>query len=105
MPESNFKLIFKPEVEDDLVDVYRWYEEKSTGLGEEFLRLFYVKVNEIVRRPGSYMSIGIFRRSLMRRFPYSIYFVIEDDVILVPGVFHTSRNPDFIKSSAENRKI
>jgi toxin ParE1/3/4 len=27
------------------------------------------------------------------RFPYGIHYLIEDDVIKVFGIFHTSRNP------------
>ena len=103
MTENSYTFFFKPEIEDDLIDIYSWYEEKSIGLGEEFLRLFYAQLNEIWRHPVSFMSKGIFRRSLMRRFPYAIYFIIEENIILVLGTFHTSRNPDFIKSSIKSR--
>ena len=33
------------------------------------------------------------RRALARRFPYAIYFSVEDDVIVVLAVLHTARNP------------
>ncbi len=35
-------LRFLPEVEDDVIGGYVWYEVKSRGLGEEFLRMFYI---------------------------------------------------------------
>ena len=34
-------LRFLPEVEDDALAGYAWYEEKEQGLGDEFLRSLY----------------------------------------------------------------
>jgi hypothetical protein len=31
------ELILAPEGEQDIADAYAWYEERRTGLGEEFL--------------------------------------------------------------------
>jgi hypothetical protein len=36
-----YSLRFLPEVEEDVIAGYVWYEEKSKGLGEDFLRIFY----------------------------------------------------------------
>ena len=46
-----YDLSFLPEVEDDVISAYSWYEEKALGLGEEFLRIFYASVNNISRNP------------------------------------------------------
>ena len=35
-----YDLSFLPEVEEDVISAYSWYEEKARGLGEEFLRMF-----------------------------------------------------------------
>ena len=32
------ELLVAPEVEQDLVEAYAWYEDKRIGLGEELLR-------------------------------------------------------------------
>jgi plasmid stabilization system protein ParE len=34
------------------------------------------------------------RRALVRKFPYSIFYIIEEDTIFVIGVFHSKRNPN-----------
>jgi plasmid stabilization system protein ParE len=34
------------------------------------------------------------RRALVRRFPYSIFYEIEPQQIIVYGVFHGARDPD-----------
>ena len=35
-----YVLRFLPDVETDVLNGRAWYEEKSSGLGEEFLRVF-----------------------------------------------------------------
>jgi len=49
-----YTLHFLPEVENDVIDGYFWYEEKAKGLGEEFLRLFYANSSEITGNPLIY---------------------------------------------------
>jgi hypothetical protein len=41
-----YSISFRPEVEGDALSAYHWYEDKSTGLGEEFLRVFYANAFE-----------------------------------------------------------
>lgn len=44
-----YDLRFLPEVEEDGIAGYSWYEEKARGLGEEFLRMFNACANELPR--------------------------------------------------------
>ena len=77
---------FLPEVAADLVAGSRWYEEKSPGLGEDFARMFYARCEEISRSPLACAVVaGRYRRGLLRRFPYSVYYVVESEAILVVG--------------------
>ena len=32
-------------------------------------------------------------RALLRRFPYSLFFILEDETLLVIACFHASRDP------------
>lgn len=89
-----YVLRFQPEVESDVRHGRTWYEEKSTGLGEDFLRVFYARSQELTRNPLAYPKIHRdFRRRLLRRFPYAIYFRIEGETIVIFGVFHCARDP------------
>jgi len=47
----SYILEFLPEVEDDVIAGYIWYEIKSHGLGEDFLRIFYTAAKEIQWNP------------------------------------------------------
>jgi plasmid stabilization system protein ParE len=100
-----YSLSFLPEVEDDAISGYSWYEDKAFGLGEEFLRIFYAAVNNLSRNPLLYKKVyGDFRRLLLRRFPYAIYFLVEDNKIIIFGLFHCARDPQTIELTLFNRE-
>jgi len=100
-----YTLGFLPEVEDDAISGYSWYETKSPGLGEEFLRMFYACTGDINRNPLLYKKAYTeFRRCLLRRFPFAIYFIINNDQVIVTGLFHCARDPRAIESTLRDRK-
>ena len=99
-----YTLRFLPEVEEDVIAAYAWYEAKAPGLGEEFLRMFYACAGDIPRNPVLYPKVyREFRRRLLRRFPYAIYFRTEDNEIVVFGLFHCARDPRTIRAKMRNR--
>ncbi len=88
------ELIFTPEARNDIADAYQWYEEQSLGLGMDFLRCLEVAFLSIQRNPLIYRCIqNNYRRTLMRRFPYSIFFEQTDSYTVVYAVFHCSQDP------------
>lgn len=99
-----YSLHFLPDVEEDVVIAYSWYEAKSPGLGEEFLRVFYACAGELSQNPLLYPRVyNEFHRRLLRRFPYAVYFQIKDDRIIVFGLFHCARNPRTIIKKLRSR--
>ena len=99
-----YSLRFLPAVEEDAISAYNYYERKSLGLGEEILRLFYTSSSELIQFPELYAKIhGEFRRRLLKRFPYAIYYRIQDKEIIVFGLFHCARKPATIRRSLRRR--
>ena len=100
-----YSLRFLTEVEDDAIGGYVWYEAKSPGLGEEFLRMFYACAGDLARNSLMYRKVyGEFRRCLLRRFPFAIYFVVKDEQVVVSGLFHCARDPRFVGTELRGRK-
>lgn len=96
--------LYAPEVATELTDAHDWYESRAGGLGEEFLRMAYAAFEELVEFPEKYEVVyGSYRRALLRRFPYSLYYVIGQDAITVYGAFHTSRDPHVVTEALDNR--
>lgn len=101
---STHSLRFHPEIEGDLQNAYSWYEEKLTGLGDDFLQRFYSSTELVTENPLQFPKIyKNYHRFLMHKFPYALYYTVKDDVIIVMGVFHHSRDPRKIKSILGNR--
>jgi hypothetical protein len=44
---------------------------------------------------GYAVVYGSARRALLRRFPFSIFYTVDERGVLVVGVLHSSRHPRF----------
>src|SRR5215813_2123021 len=88
-------LILAPEAEQDIADAYAWYEIQGIGLGERILSYVDACINSIQRRPESRPVIfKQYRRGLVRRFPYAVFYEYAVNTVTVYCVFHTSRDPN-----------
>jgi len=87
-------LFVRSEASEDIRRAFTWYEEKNDGLGLEFLRSVDACMAGIRRnplaRPVAYKEI---RQSLLRKFPYSVFYVLETERIVVVACLHYRRNP------------
>lgn len=97
MPVS---LILTEKAEEDLDDAYHWYEEQEPGLGKEVIRCIDAKIANINRHPLHHLVVQSenVRRALVSRFPFSIYFEIEEGLITIFAILHQRRSPDYWKS-------
>ena len=87
--------VLAPEAEQDVSEAYDWYENRRHGLGEEFLSCVDACIQRICRLPELHAKVyEDYRRALVRRFPYAIFYEYTDGAVKVYSVFHTSRNPD-----------
>jgi plasmid stabilization system protein ParE len=87
-------LIIRPEAERDIRDAYAWYEKQVQGLGSNFLLNVDAALRSVQRNPSQYQIVHQeVRHCLMRRFPYSILYVVEDQRIVILAVFHAKRDP------------
>lgn len=78
----------------DIEAAFEWYESEQPGLGLEFLDELRAAYTRILDGPFKYQVLrsGI-RRAITRRFPYAIYFSVENDLIVVVAVLDTARDP------------
>jgi hypothetical protein len=56
------ELILAPEAEQDISEAYDWYEQRQSGLGEEFLGCVDACVQRICRSPELSVSVRDFLR-------------------------------------------
>jgi toxin ParE1/3/4 len=68
------RFIVRPEAEDDIVDAYRWFEERRDGLGDDFLSVVEQAFETIERSPEAFRVVHKqVRRVLTRRFPFAAF--------------------------------
>jgi plasmid stabilization system protein ParE len=88
------RLIVRPEAEAEMAEAFDWYEDRVPGLGSEFLLCVDAVFSAVLRSPQQYPRVHrVVRRALARRFPYEVFFVEDDERVVILSVFHAKRNP------------
>lgn len=90
----SLQLRIRPEAERDLEDAAAWYEDQRSGLGREFLDEMLQCMQRVVEEPELYpLLYRNTRRALPRRFPFGVFYRVEEEFIMVVAVMHASRDP------------
>lgn len=92
------RLVIPAEVQRDIAEAMRWYEEREAGLGRRFWRnlkrLFFI----IKSRPEFATPFaGRYRKTKMKGFPYLVFYCIREHEIVISLVVHAVRDPEEIR--------
>lgn len=86
-------LRFRQEIADDIAEACRWYEGRSVGLGERFLRELNATLSRIALAPELYgKGEREVRSARMHRFPYVVHFRITGAEAVVLAVMYGGRD-------------
>ena len=89
-----FTVVFTQAASAELIDAQDWYEGEASGLGRRFLLAVDAQLERMTASPRQFPIVfKNVRRARLRRFPYSLFFSIEADALLVIASFHASRDP------------
>lgn len=92
------KYKFHPEALQDYSEATRWYAERDLKLAFRFIDAVEEAVTRIAENPTHWQLIDEdVRRCLTHVFPYGVLYTIESDFILIVGVMHCSRDPEYWK--------
>ena len=88
------RIVFRRAAKTEFEQAALWYDEQRSGLGEEFAIEIEQAVTRAAAAPERYpIVMGDVRRAVARRFPFSVYFRIRSNLMVVLAVFHGRRNP------------
>jgi plasmid stabilization system protein ParE len=88
------KAVLTSRAEKELTDSIEWYESKEKGLGSSFLLNVDAAIASVVANPEQHPRVyKSIRRVLIKRFPYSMFYLSEPYEIVILAVFHERRNP------------
>ena len=82
----------------DLIDGYWFYEKQAEGLGSYFLDTLFSDVDSLAIYGGIHPKYyNKYHRLLSKRFPFAIYYRVENDIALVHAILDCRRNPAWIR--------
>ena len=96
-----------PAAEEELAEAAAWYETKRTGLGVELIAAVDRAFEEIAEAPlacGLWRDDRPYRRKVLARFPYVIFFRVEGDAVVIMAVAHAKRRPGYWTQRAGHKK-
>jgi toxin ParE1/3/4 len=92
-------VVWTPEANEDLLEARSWYDNIRPELGGRFALAVEATVEAIAERPWQFAVVYRNRRRAgVRRFPYGLFFELQEDRIVVIACFHGRRNPRRWKS-------
>lgn len=79
----------------DLEAAQQWYEAQRSGLGGEFIEAVDDAMESVLDFPIAFpVDYRDARRFLVERFPYCLYYRIQEDGVVVVACMHAARDPE-----------
>lgn len=83
-----------PEAEADIASAHAWCESREAGLGERFLDAVETSLAAIKARPhDNAFAYKEVRRGRLSRFPFAVFYVVRDEMVVNLAVLHHRRSP------------
>ena len=90
------RVFVDPAAERELIAAADYYDLQSPGLGDRFLDVVYGELEGLLEFPeSSPVLLGQTRKLVLERFPYSVMYSTDGEVIAVSAIAHQSRRPGY----------
>ena len=91
-------IVFIDQATDEFREAVRYYNNERAGLGFEFASEIRTALSRIKLNPDTWIEIGAgIRRCMVRRFPYSLLYIIDGSRIVIIAVMHMRQKPGYWK--------
>jgi len=85
------------EAEDDLQDGREFYDRQEPGVGDYFAAALAADIDSLILFAGIHPTEFGFHRALSKRFPFGVYYLVEEEVIRIYAVLDLRRDPAWIR--------
>ncbi len=90
--------------EQQLLDGHQFYESQAEGIGDYFLDSLMADIESLYIHAGVHaIFFDKYHRLQAKRFPYSVYYRVEGNVIRIYAILDNRRNPDWIRKGLTPR--
>ena len=87
-------VVWISEAKEELLEARAWYADIRPTLGQRFAMAIGATVQEIAEHPLQFPVVHRGRhRAGVRRFPYGIFYEIQENRIVIIACFHGKRRP------------
>ena len=93
------KISISRTADNDLLAGYLFYKINGPEVGDYFLDSLISDIDSLALFAGIHRKTLGFHVALSRRFPFAIYYKIEDHVVRVRRVLDCRRNPNWIRTT------
>ena len=96
---NNFEIIIHPSAVSDIDDIASWYFVKSPQAELQFQHKLDAAISKLSKNPlafGPIKKYSTIRRCMVEKYPYKIFFRIEDNIVEILAIIHTSRSEGYI---------
>jgi plasmid stabilization system protein ParE len=88
--------VFHPQAALEFEEAVSFYKERGRLLGGRFANEVRATIRKLLETPERWRVLeDDVRRCLVRVFPYSVLYTIEQDFILIVAVMHGKREPGY----------
>jgi len=81
----------------DLIEGWSFFERQAPGLGDYFLDSIHTDLQSLLLYAGIHESANGYHRMLAKRFPFGIYYLIENERIDVYAFLDCRQDPESIR--------
>ncbi|MBA3985074.1 MAG: type II toxin-antitoxin system RelE/ParE family toxin [Flavobacteriales bacterium] len=90
-----YVLDIKEDANIEIVEAFIYYDERRTGLGDEFLEHFDIYFERITANPKHLpQNRKPYREAFLKRFPYLVIYEVIKNKVVIYSVFNTWQNPE-----------
>ncbi|WP_395752362.1 type II toxin-antitoxin system RelE/ParE family toxin [Prosthecobacter sp.] len=94
------KVVYSKQFQAELCCITGRYSAEDVALGRRFLQTVESAAVEIQADPLRWRVLDCrVRRCLVRRFPYIIYYLVDDDLLYFGALLHSARHPETYRRS------
>ena len=88
-------LTVRPEAEQDMLAIFSHYEDIRVGLGYDFILCAEQAISRVETNPLQYRVVHKkLRKVAVQRFPYRVFYLVQENNIIVTAVFHVRKSPE-----------
>jgi len=80
--------------EQEIIEINNWYKAKQVNLANRFELNFKNTIQQIQTNPFTFQKRYLeVRIVFIKTFPFGIHYIVNDKIIVILSVYHTSREP------------